>query len=62
VIGSTDAGGEKVKDRPVTPPDLLATVCRGLGIDHTKENITPIGRPITIVEKGGEPIQELIAS
>jgi hypothetical protein len=62
VIGSTDAGGEKVKDRPVTPPDLLATVCRGLGIDHTKENITPIGRPITIVEKGGEPITELVAS
>jgi hypothetical protein len=62
VIGSTDAGGETVKDRPVTPPDLLATICATLGIDHEKENITPIGRPITIVEKGGEPIRELLAS
>jgi uncharacterized protein (DUF1501 family) len=62
VIGRTDAGGDAVKDRPVTPPDLLATICAGLGIDHTKENITPIGRPIAIVETGGEPIRELVAS
>lgn len=62
VIGSTDAGGERVADRPVTPPDLLATICAAVGIDHAKENITPIGRPIAIVEKGGEPMGELFAS
>jgi len=62
VIGSTESGGETVKDHPVTPPDLLATVCAAMGINHKKENITPIGRPITIVEKGGEPISQLVAS
>ena len=33
VIGSTGADGMEVKDRPVSVPDFLATVCKGLGID-----------------------------
>src|SRR5262249_51915048 len=33
VVGRTSAGGEIVEQRPVTVPDLLATVCRALGID-----------------------------
>ena len=40
--------------------DFLATVCTLLGIDYTKENATPIGRPIRVVEKGAKPIQELL--
>lgn len=60
VIGKTDAGGEAVADRPVTVADLYATICRGLGIDHLKENVSPEGRPIGIVDRGGTPIQELV--
>jgi hypothetical protein len=62
VIGSSGPDGMRVANRPVTPPDFLATICAALGIDHTKENISTIGRPISIVEAGGEPIRELLNS
>ena len=39
----------------------MATVCKILGIDYNKQNNTPIGRPIRIVDKGGEPIKELFS-
>jgi hypothetical protein len=61
VIGRTDAEGAVVQLRPVSAIDFLATVCRVLGIDYTKQNQTPIGRPIRVVERGASPIQELIA-
>ena len=37
-IGRTSADGMTVEDRPVTVPDLLATVCRALGIDPMGQN------------------------
>jgi hypothetical protein len=40
--------------------DLFRTFCHALKIDARKENETPIGRPIKIVE-GGAPAQELFA-
>jgi hypothetical protein len=61
VIGRTDAEGASVTERPVPATDFLATVCRALGIDYTKMNQTPIGRPIRIVERGANPIRELFA-
>jgi uncharacterized protein (DUF1501 family) len=61
VIGATDAEGAQVKDRPVSALDFLASVCQALGIDYTKVNNTPIGRPVRIVEKAGAPIKELFA-
>jgi uncharacterized protein (DUF1501 family) len=60
VIGSTNANGTSVSNRPVTVPDLLCTVCQSLGINARKENLTPIGRPIRIVD-GGAPVRELFA-
>jgi len=51
VIGKTDKEGATVVDRPVPPQDFLGTVCDLVGIDHTKKNDTPNGRPISIVEK-----------
>ncbi|MDN5934236.1 MAG: GAF domain-containing protein [Pseudonocardia sp.] len=35
--------------RPVSVPELLATVCTALGIDHEKQNTSNVGRPIRIV-------------
>ena len=59
VIGRTTAGGEAVEDRPVTVPELLATVCQCLGIDATKQNESNTGRPISIVDKEARPIGEV---
>jgi hypothetical protein len=47
--------------RAVTVPDFLATVCRALGVDHTRQNMSNAGRPIRIVEQGARPIDEIIA-
>jgi uncharacterized protein (DUF1501 family) len=60
LIGSTDAGGEAVTDRPVSVNDLLRTVCHSLGIDADKQNMSSIGRPIKIVD-GGAVVPEAFA-
>lgn len=52
VIGSTDPKGYEISQDPVTVPDLYATLCRCLGIDETKYNSSPLGRPIRIVDHG----------
>jgi uncharacterized protein (DUF1501 family) len=59
--GRTSADGTKVEDRPVGVPDLLATVCTALGIDHEKQNPSNVGRPIRIVEKGARAIREVLS-
>jgi uncharacterized protein (DUF1501 family) len=58
VIGSTDAGGASVEDRPVTVNDLFRTICRSLSINADKENMSSIGRPIKIVD-GGAVVNEV---
>ena len=60
-IGKTSADGTTVEDRPTTTIDLLATVCGALGIDHEKQNMSNVGRPIRIVDKAAKPIAEVIA-
>jgi hypothetical protein len=59
VIGSTDEKGARPKDRPLHPNDVLATLYKHLGIDHTRTFVNPAGRPIPILPHG-EPIAELI--
>ena len=60
VVGATSATGVDVAARPVTVPDLFCTFCQALGINARRETITPIGRPIRIVD-GGQPVRELFA-
>jgi hypothetical protein len=60
-VGKTSKDGTTVEERLVSAPDFFATVCRALGIDPDKQNISNIGRPIRIVEKGANPIEEIIA-
>ena len=64
VIGASDERGARIADRMVTIGDLFATVYKALGIDWTKEYMTPIQRPIKISNSiGGEsglPIKGLI--
>jgi hypothetical protein len=61
VVGKTSKDGTTVEERLVSAPDFLVTVCRALGIDPDKQNVSNIGRPIRIVEKGAEPIKEVLA-
>jgi hypothetical protein len=59
VIGKTDKEGASVVQRPISTLDFMATVCKVLGIDYHKTNISPGGRPIRLVDKGAKPIEEL---
>jgi Protein of unknown function (DUF1501) len=61
VIGSTSAGGNDIANRPVGVGDLFCTICHSLGIDPRKENQTPIGRPIRVVD-GGQHVRELFGA
>jgi hypothetical protein len=58
VIGASNADGGDVKDHPVSVPDLLASLCHTLKVDASKEMISPIGRPIRIVD-GGKSVAAL---
>ncbi|MCI0640506.1 MAG: DUF1501 domain-containing protein [Gemmataceae bacterium] len=58
VLGATSAGGNDITNRPVGVADLFCTFCHALNINPRKENMTPIGRPIRIVD-GGETVREL---
>ena len=60
VVGKTDKEGAAVVERSISALDFLSTVCEVLGINWKKQNQTPIGRPIRIVEKGANPIAELL--
>jgi Protein of unknown function (DUF1501) len=59
VIGATEYDGGQIKERPVTPGDLAATIYRHMGVplDTTYQDNT--GRPRFIVEQG-RPIAELM--
>jgi hypothetical protein len=57
VIGATNAWGERPKERPLDPHDILATIYKYLGINHKHEIIDPTGRPQPISR--GTPIDEL---
>ena len=60
VHGATTSDGQSVKDAPVSVQDLFATICQSVSVDPAIENISPIGRPLKIVD-GGRPIQSLFA-
>jgi len=52
VIGATDKNGAFVTDRPVRPADVAWTIYNALGIDPSKELLTPEGRPVSILAEG----------
>lgn len=58
VYGKTTEDGMEVAEGKLNVGNVLATLCAALGIDPTSENITPIGRPIPLVE--AEPVAELL--
>lgn len=58
VVGSTTRDGTAVQDGAVTVPDLFCSICQALGVDPGKENMSPLGRPMKIVD-GGNPVPAL---
>lgn len=59
-IGTTDATGQGVSDRPVSSADLMATICQALGLDPRRQNVSNIGRPIRLADPDGKPIKEAL--
>src|SRR5262245_56546865 len=59
--GNTSPDGMEVTEGKVSVADLYATIFQAVGIDPAKkENISPEGRPIPVVDRGGKPIAELV--
>jgi uncharacterized protein (DUF1501 family) len=56
--GRTSDDGTTVEENKVDVPDLLATLCRALGIDPGTQNVSELGRPIRIAE--GQPIEAIL--
>lgn len=59
IVGKTSHDGMEVVDRPVSAVDLLATLCRAVGVDPQTENIDEDRRPIKLAD--GEVIKEILA-
>ncbi|MCY2963705.1 MAG: DUF1501 domain-containing protein, partial [Planctomycetota bacterium] len=60
IYGKSSDDGMLVKENPVTVQDLFTTFCKSLRVDPTTENVSPIGRPLKIVD-GGQSIDRLFA-
>ncbi|MEZ6061087.1 MAG: DUF1501 domain-containing protein [Planctomycetaceae bacterium] len=60
VVGDTGESGMEVEDSPIHVSDFYATICGALGIDYQTQNISDLGRPVSIVETGGQPISQVL--
>jgi hypothetical protein len=59
-VGRTSKDGLTVEDRPVSVPDLMATLCLALGLDPKKQNQSNVNRPIRLADPSAEPIKEVL--
>jgi len=62
VIGSTDARGEEVRERPVYPEDVIASIYDKLGLDQSAPLPNPDGLDIHLAPtaaEGGRPVTRL---
>ncbi len=59
VIGASERDGGTIKNRPVTPADLAATIYRHMEVPLDATYRDPRGRPRFIVEENGRPLSEL---
>lgn len=64
VVGRTSEGGRNpgatVAERPISPPDYIATLCTALGINTHQEFHAAGMRPMPLVEATAQPIRELL--
>jgi hypothetical protein len=60
VVGMSDARGEDVKDRPVYPVDLIASMYRNLGIDTEAKLPHPTGLSTKVIDAQTNPLKEIL--
>jgi hypothetical protein len=60
VIGASTKDGMAIERDPVSVADLFTTVCKSMQVDPHKENMSPIGRPLKIVD-GGQVVEKLFS-
>jgi len=56
VVGSSDAKGEEVQDRPVYPCDLLGSIYELMGIDPEGKLANPMDLPLTVTPTAADGI------
>jgi hypothetical protein len=59
LYGSTDAKGERPREKAVSPSNIHATIYEVLGIDQKLQLLDPSGRPVNVLEDP-TPIRELL--
>jgi hypothetical protein len=60
VIGSTSEDGMQVRERPIRVGDLMATICRALGVDPLNQNMSNVGRPIRLADPDAKAVTEVL--
>ena len=60
IIGATQRDGGDVKERPIIPGDIAATIYRHMEVPLDTTYTDHRGRPRYILDDGGEPIRELL--
>jgi uncharacterized protein (DUF1501 family) len=60
-VGKTSKDGTTVEERVTTSADLMATVCKVLGINPEKTNMSNVGRPIPIADRTANAVTEVVA-
>ena len=56
VVGSSDAKGEEVRERPVYPCDLLGSIYELMGINPEGQLPNPLGLPLTVTPTAADGI------
>lgn len=59
VVGASDPIGAVPDDRPVEPPEVLATILHSLGLKLSDHLPGPGGRPFPLIDTGFREIHEL---
>jgi len=60
VVGSTDARGEQVRDRPVYPADVIGSIYQLLGIDPDGKMPNPEGLDVPVMPAGAGRLKEIL--
>ena len=61
VIGATESDGSQIRERPVTPGDLAATIYRHMDVPLETTYLNDRQRPIQVVQENGQPTRELFS-
>ena len=60
ILGETSDDGMRVTDRPVSVGDFVATVCKALGVDPMKQNMSNVGRPIRLADPDSRALDGIL--